>query len=234
MTPHTALPHPCIIINRMFTGEYVKHYLGHEIINLNRADNGKFYLYLNSEGNLVDKCCENGIMLMAKPVGNYTIEIFAIAFNLKIVGGVLSKQIRNDLNCPNNQQSNYIRNENITYNGVDIISIFSQNPPQSVYVTFETNNVIFAKLGNKIFIQFDGATPGSHGSGHYTRLTGIRYPNSSLRNFICPGNDKNQNYDVLMNQIINNPSLWDCSHQNNPPLVSPKMQDEFESRIKRS
>lgn len=231
MTHQTPCLLPCIVINRMFTGEYLKHSLGHEIINLYRADNGKFYLYLNSEGKLPWKYRNVSIMLMAKTVGNYTLEVVAKATNLKIAEGVLSEQIRFDSNCPNLQQVKYIQNENITYQGVDIIKIFQQNPYQSVYVTFETKNVIMPRSGRRIFIQFSKATKGSHGPGHYVRITGIGYPNSSLRNFVCPDGGKNQDYDTLMDDIINNHSLWDRSYPAVLPSICPEMQEEFIKRI---
>lgn len=231
MKNHTSNPLPCIVINRMYTGEYVNHYLGQEVINLYRSDNGKYYLYLNADGQLVNKCCENGVMLMAIPVGNYTIEVLAKVTDLKLADGVLSKQIRYDSKFPNSQQVKYINKKNITYKGVDIIDIFKNNTPQSVYVTFENKNVVFAKPGKRVFIQFEKVTPRYHGPGHYVRFMGIRYPNSSLRNFICPDGGKNLDYDTLMNDVINNHSLWDTNNQNKPSSICPEMEKEFLDRI---
>lgn len=234
MTNHTSNQLPCIVINRMCTGEYVNHYLGHEVINLYRSDDGKFYLYLNADGKLVNKCCENGVMLMAKPVGDYTIEVFAKATDLKIADGVLSKEIRYDSKFPNSQQVTYINKKNITYKGVDIIDIFKNNTPQSVYVTFETKSVFVPKPGKRIFIQFAEATQGSRGQGKYVILTGIGYPNSSLRNFICPDGGKNTDYDTLMNDVINNHSLWNTNSWSKIPTVCPEMENEFLDRINKS
>ena len=41
-----------IIINKMYVGDYLSEgdNIGHEIINLYKADNGKNYIYLNSQG----------------------------------------------------------------------------------------------------------------------------------------------------------------------------------------
>lgn len=39
-----------IVLNRMFTGDYLEDNIGHEVINLFKSDNGKFYLYLNALG----------------------------------------------------------------------------------------------------------------------------------------------------------------------------------------
>ena len=40
-----------IVLNRMYVGEYLSDNIGHEVINLFKADNGRHYLYLNSRGN---------------------------------------------------------------------------------------------------------------------------------------------------------------------------------------
>ena len=39
-----------IVLNRMYTGSYLSSNLGHEVINMFQADNGKHYLYLNATG----------------------------------------------------------------------------------------------------------------------------------------------------------------------------------------
>lgn len=39
-----------IVLNRMYAGSYLSTHLGHEVINMFQADNGKHYLYLNSNG----------------------------------------------------------------------------------------------------------------------------------------------------------------------------------------
>ena len=41
-----------IIINRMFSGGYLNESLGHEIINLFKADNGRHYIYVNPYGTI--------------------------------------------------------------------------------------------------------------------------------------------------------------------------------------
>ena len=44
-----------IVLNRMYTGSYLSTNLGHEVINMFQADNGKHYLYLNDKGNFDKK-----------------------------------------------------------------------------------------------------------------------------------------------------------------------------------
>ena len=44
-----------IVLNRMYTGSYLSSNLGHEVINMFQADQGKHYLYLNAKGNYANK-----------------------------------------------------------------------------------------------------------------------------------------------------------------------------------
>ena len=37
-----------IVLNRLYAGRYLSTHLGHEVINMFQADNGKHYLYLNA------------------------------------------------------------------------------------------------------------------------------------------------------------------------------------------
>lgn len=37
-----------IVLNRIYAGRYLSTHLGHEVINMFQADNGKHYLYLNA------------------------------------------------------------------------------------------------------------------------------------------------------------------------------------------
>ena len=39
-----------IVLNRMYVGGYLELNIGHEVINLYQADNGRNYIYLNSTG----------------------------------------------------------------------------------------------------------------------------------------------------------------------------------------
>ena len=220
---------PCIVINRMCTGSYLESYLGYDALNLHKADNGEWYLYLNSDGMLYRNQRNIGIMLMVKPVGGYTVEVFAKATNLKIVDGVFRPQISN---APlNREQTIFIQKENITYKGVSIVDIYRLNPPQPVYVTFKTSSVVFVKPETRVFIQFNKATPNSHGPGHYVSVTGIGYPNSSLRNIVCPENGNNNDYHKLINDIINNNSLWETNYVDRSDSVCPELNKRFNDRI---
>ncbi len=53
MSGKNAVPESVIILSRMYAGSYLKDKIGHEVINMFRADNGKNYVYI-SEGETHD------------------------------------------------------------------------------------------------------------------------------------------------------------------------------------
>ena len=72
-----------IVLNRMYTGSYLSTNLGHEVINMFQADNGKHYLYLNARGNFDKKAGEKiSDMLLVRYVGENRLEILAWASEL--------------------------------------------------------------------------------------------------------------------------------------------------------
>lgn len=75
-----------IVLNRMYVGDYLSSNLGHEVINLYQADNGRNYLYLNATGDFV-KTHANQIkwMLMVKYYGIGEVEVIGLATGLKDV-----------------------------------------------------------------------------------------------------------------------------------------------------
>ena len=70
----------------MYVGDYLMSNLGHEVINLYQADNGRNYLYLNSTGDFV-KAHQDRIeyMLMVKYYGIGEVEVVGLATGLKDV-----------------------------------------------------------------------------------------------------------------------------------------------------
>ena len=56
-----------IVLNRMYVGDYLDSNLGHEVINLFKADNNQHYIYLNATGNFAkEHQGEMGYMLFVK------------------------------------------------------------------------------------------------------------------------------------------------------------------------
>ena len=72
-----------IVLNRMYTGSYLSTNLGHEVINMFQADNGKHYLYLNAKGNFaVEHKGQISEMLLVRYDGENKVEVLAWANGL--------------------------------------------------------------------------------------------------------------------------------------------------------
>ena len=78
-----------IVLNRMYVGDYLSTNIGHEVINMFKADNGEHYLYLNSRGNLTNE--HKGkidFMLFVKYYTEGVVEVIGKAVGLEEADGV--------------------------------------------------------------------------------------------------------------------------------------------------
>ena len=91
-----------LILNNMYVGGYlmVGENIGHEIINLLKAEDGKFYIYLNSQGTMpiktIEKCEKNSPIdvLMVRPMTGGVYKVLGLAKDCKIDHNVDSSKSR--------------------------------------------------------------------------------------------------------------------------------------------
>ncbi len=76
-----------IVLNRMFTGDYLEENIGHEVINLFKSDNGKYYLYLNALGSFhsIWKSRIKSMLMVRTIQGAKMLEVIGLATGLKDV-----------------------------------------------------------------------------------------------------------------------------------------------------
>ena len=129
-----------IIINHMFTGNYLEDNIGHEIINLFKADNDNHYIYLCKDGKYKRKSLPE-YLVQVRRYGTRILEIVNIA---KIESLVSPEEI-----------------ETITYGGVHLVDVFSDNIEQGTdtYATFRASKVIKPKAGLHKTITYEGNRP---------------------------------------------------------------------------
>ena len=74
-----------IVLNHMFTGNYLNENIGHEIINLFSADNGRQYIYLCKDGKFdrEDILVEHVVQVRRPDKTLNTLEVINIASNLR-------------------------------------------------------------------------------------------------------------------------------------------------------
>lgn len=187
-----------IVLNRMYVGTYLFSNLGHEVINLYTADNGKHYLYLNSTGDFAKgHKGKIGYMILTKYVSSNCLQILGIATGLKDVfnpetqkGNI--KETQKDEN--NTQQRDIIKD--ITYGGVHLNDIFNESERQNVYVTYEAEKVY--KLIKDYYIFFN-----DKGSDKELKcvLENHNLASTSLKQYIHEDDIENSDYKILLESI---------------------------------
>lgn len=144
-----------IVINRMYVGDYLNSNLGHEVINMFTADNGKHYLYLNAYGSFASQWQGKiGNMLLTKYHSKNCVEVIGKAIFLTDVYDYKMDGSNRDGGDISNHQKDII--ENISYGTVKLEKLFSDAERQSVYITFSADKVfrINSKDNKKIFIHY--------------------------------------------------------------------------------
>ena len=197
-----------IVLNRMYVGDYLDSNLGHEVINLFKADNNQHYIYLNATGNFAkEHQGEMGYMLFVKYYNKGLVEVIGMATGLKDVPGA-SKQLNRDRKFDGidenifNEQKRYIEQteEGIFYNGVSILDIFNDAEQQSIFVTYKAEKVYRIKRSdseeNQIrrFIRFSNAERRddendnnlSNPNARVIELEGYNQAKASLKQYIYP------------------------------------------------
>ena len=218
-----------IVINRMYVGNYLESNLGHEIINLLKADNDHYYLYLNQSGSFAKEHQDKiGYMLLVKNGPKNCFEIIGLAKGLKEADGILEprkKNIKELQEKINKKQKEYIKKQpagDIKYDGVSILDIFNDAEQQNIFVTFEAEEVFVPKEGMRLFLRYDNdmETPYKQEIGKdkkikYFVLKKHKQPRTPLKSYIYKedvtedGESALEDYENIKNNIIDNPDLWE-------------------------
>ena len=149
-----------IIINRMFAGSYIDdgETIGHETINTIIADDGKCYIYLNSEGTINQKRTEysgkNSVMLLVKL---YQTNVWEIIRVVKDIHTIKEMVITEDNACWPRwyRYDKFIEKyRNVSYGGVTLEKIQKNNRYNNVLTRdpFATCTGTLYKLKKPYFI----------------------------------------------------------------------------------
>lgn len=194
-----------IIINKMYVGAYLSEgdNIGHEIINLYKADDGKNYIYLNSQGTIDLSHGKNRItVLLVRKFATKIYKILAKAEGITILDFANSK-------LPRKERYKGQVALGLVYGGVSLVDLFNENSfrgsledEKNAYATFVADRVIKPK--NQIYITDDESV-----SGEYTFFirTNKGFGKQTLREFYHE-NEKPDSFTDL-NRIIENCELWE-------------------------
>ena len=186
-----------IVLNRMYSGDYLVDNIGHEVINLYKADNGKFYLYLNALGSFDFKWTDKiKTMIMVRTIkGAKMLEVLGLATELKDVFKYGTKK-----------QTTFIRENNVSYAGKTLDDIFKGNTmQQDICISFEAKKVVLPK--KRILVAFNDSKQDiiDQGNDIVVNLSGINQAKASLKQYIEETDTDAYN---TLKRLINNPSLW--------------------------
>ena len=195
-----------ILMVCMFRGNYLREKLGHEIINLFRADNKKHYIYVNPWGHVNEK--DYGkieTILLVRYVGNRKVKIIAKAWNLSDsysgVKGRHSRKERTPQDLLEIKKGQMKDCEEIKYGGKKLADIFNyaeENDKQGILVSYEAGDFRRAKDDERLYVDYSNkeemGNPGCHSLRGY-------YP--------CNSDDKRKkNVYKKLTEIINDDSCW--------------------------
>ena len=191
-----------IILNHMFTGDYLVDNIGHEVINLFADDDERNFIYLCKDGefNRDDIDIENSYVIQVRrPVNSVnTLEIISVAVGIRKV----DSKTETELNAKLEHESETKPKSVPTYGGKSIYKIFENNlQQQECCVTFIADKILTPK--NTLYI--------SHGDkcdNKYNYITSItKNPSQQLREYLLENTDKDDYKNLL--KIIDDKSLWD-------------------------
>lgn len=179
-----------IVLNRMYSGFYLDDNIGHEIINLFKADDNVNYIYLCKDGRYTKESLPE-YTVQVRTHSTRTLEIISIA---EIEEKVSLKEI-----------------DKIKYGGVSIHDIFKGNQKQGAdtYVTFKAKRVIKPDPKFPVYIAYEGNRKRKNGYNNnlvsdeafiLNEKKDGKYKfdvNEALRNYIDKNVDPNSDYSKL-------------------------------------
>lgn len=198
-----------IILNHMFTGDYLNDNIGHEIINLFADDNGNNYIYLCRDGKFSGKYdnvyidIANSYVIQVRRPANLkdTLEIISIAAGLEKINE--DDVFKNSSACP-------------MYGGLSVYDIFSGNKmQQDNCVTFKAEKIFIPKV--PVYIKH-----GAKCNIVNPDVTIKKKPSQQLREYILEGSDDYNALLKIIPQLCTNSqdAQWILRDPNNNKVTS--------------
>lgn len=188
-----------IILSRMYVGSYLEDNIGHEVINLFRADNGENYVYVNEDGKINPQYNDSvRAVILVKYVEKGVMEVVAKAEELEQVlykSGNTSEESAS--------QVKYVDKNKITFGGVPIYRIHNDTKAEKITITFKTNCLRLPKT--PLYLIEDDNKVEAYGS--YRLLPEKHFSSQSLKMYY-PKDTLSADYSVL-DKMLSDASLWE-------------------------
>ena len=188
-----------ILVTRMYAGKYQEsnNNLAHEFINLFKADNGKNYIYVTSDGTLgqAHNMYDIESILLVQLIDKNHMDIIAKAENLEPFS-IWDKKKSNEIN--QKFQKEFILREQIGYGGKNLLALLKGNSwniganPSKAYITYKAGKVSFASKG----LILDST------------ILNKNFPSTSLKWYYSLSNSREYKDYTKVKMLIDNKSNW--------------------------
>ena len=193
-----------IIIERMYAGGYLNDNIGHEIINTFKTDAGENFIYISPWGIINSKYQNTKAVLLVRLINSHCYEIIGYASNLSLMLSQKAMQNRKTAGkIDDERQKNVIKENNISYGGLPINEIFSEQS-NTVYVTFKAGIYRNINKQRRLYI-VDNEEYVLNES--YIFVPDFHFSNQSLKLY-APKETRTKAFEVL-NNIINTSEYWE-------------------------
>lgn len=194
-----ATKSPEILINKLFAGAYLSEgeNIGHEVINLFKADDGANYLYITPSGVVdLENHLVTSVIFVRNLEGKTTVEVIAKAEDLSPVSDTLAR--------------------NLTYAGAPLSQIFrantfhgNQHDISSAMASFRSDRVRTPKAGTRLILTIDPDFVATDPTAQvvYFRSNSKAIDNQSSRKYYSSATDP-EAYCVLQ-QLLDSDALWE-------------------------
>ncbi len=194
-----------IILNRMYAGSYLDENIGHEVINLFKADDGSNYIYVNKDGRINEKYNDDvEAIILVKHVEKGVLEVVAKAEDLDQIY-YKKKSYNNDRNEEEVKAENeFIKDEQITYGGILLTDIY-KNGDNELKITFKANEL--RKVKEPVFL-IEEETKTYKYENHYRFLPEKHFSTQSLKMYYPKNDEFKQDYEEL-EKLLDDTKIWE-------------------------
>ena len=220
-----------IVLNAMYSGKYLNENMGHEIINLFKADKEidvdgvkyQNFIYLNPYGNfssaytgrvkdmlmVISVPKENKFEVVAKATGLVDVFIPVTGFNPTLKDEKSEIQVEKEKEVLKNQIDLI---GDLTYDGVKLTSLFEDDKQQAVFVTFAAAEVCRPK--ERMFIAFDKSgerrtSVNRKNLGYEITLTSQNIGRQPQKQYFDRNsNDESEQNDARLLDMLLNGNFW--------------------------
>ena len=197
-----------IVLNRLFAGSFLDDNIGHEIVNMYKADNGANYLYIQPYGTYhMAHAGKIGYVLLVRGIsGKQTVEVLGLATGLTEMydPSLTPTEMRE-------QHKQDIAKEQVSYGRRSILDIFDRSKEkdeiQPVYLSMKAEKVM--RPARKVYIVYKGGKGVDDPDAVIVRLENTNQAKCSLKQYFT---ENDGDYERIK-ALIDKKDLWTIDTQ---------------------